>query len=94
MGLASLFTAIEGPSLDAEHEPKAVTVGRALAGLGDVRTPVMVGDRLYDVMGATANGMPCIGVLWGIGSEEELREAGAQQLAGDAGELLDLLGMR
>lgn len=92
MGLASLFRVIEGPSLEAEHEPKADTMRRALAGLGDVRSPVMVGDRLYDVMGAKVNGVPCIGVLWGIGSADELRDAGADALAGDPGELLDLLG--
>jgi phosphoglycolate phosphatase len=93
MGLASLFTRIEGPSLEDEHEPKAETVRRALAAVGDVHSAVMVGDRLYDVMGATANGLPCIGVLWGIGSEAELREAGAQELAPDAAELLRILGM-
>ena len=32
----------------------------------------MVGDRSYDVNGARANGIPCIGVLWGIGTFKEL----------------------
>jgi phosphoglycolate phosphatase len=41
----------------------------------------MVGDRRYDVLGAAAHGLPCVGVLWGVGSEEELREAGAAALA-------------
>jgi phosphoglycolate phosphatase len=40
----------------------------------------MVGDRLFDVRAAHAHGLPCIGVLWGIGSSEELTEAGADAL--------------
>ena len=35
----------------------------------------MVGDRSFDVVGAHANGLPAIGVTWGIGTPEELRDA-------------------
>ena len=33
---------------------------------------VMVGDRMYDMIGAAAVSMPAIGVLYGFGSHEEL----------------------
>ncbi len=33
---------------------------------------VMVGDRLFDMIGAQKVNMPAIGVLYGVGSEEEL----------------------
>jgi phosphoglycolate phosphatase len=81
LGIAGRFRAIVGPSLDARAEPKATTIGRALAHVEGARAPVMVGDRRYDVLGAAAHGLPCVGVLWGVGSEEELREAGAAALA-------------
>ena len=42
---------------------------------------VMVGDRCFDVAGARENGMDCIGVSYGFGSKEELRDAGALALA-------------
>ena len=42
---------------------------------------VMVGDRCYDVSGARAFGIPCIGVTFGYGSADELRGAGAAALA-------------
>lgn len=42
---------------------------------------VMVGDREHDVYGARAHGIDTIGVLWGYGSEEELRGAGAVSIA-------------
>jgi phosphoglycolate phosphatase len=93
VGLASYFTALCGPPLDVRNEPKAKTVGEALAELpAGTRAPVMVGDRFYDVEGAAAHGLPCVGVLWGMGSAEELRAAGAVALAAAPSELPDLLG--
>ena len=50
---------------------------RGLRRLGPVRAPVMVGDRVHDVEGAAEHGVPCIGVLWGYGSREELVGAAA-----------------
>ena len=38
----------------------------------------MVGDRSFDVPGAHANGIPAIGVTWGIGDQAELASAGAE----------------
>ena len=38
---------------------------------------IMVGDRDHDVEGAHLNALECIGVSWGFGSHDELREAGA-----------------
>lgn len=38
---------------------------------------IMVGDRKHDVEGAKRCNIPCIGVLYGFGSEEELMRAGA-----------------
>ena len=40
----------------------------------------MIGDRRHDVIGARANGLRSIGVLWGYGSREELIAAGADSL--------------
>ena len=41
----------------------------------------MVGDREHDVLGAKKAGIACIGVLYGYGSREELKRAGAEYLA-------------
>ncbi|MGA6927673.1 MAG: HAD hydrolase-like protein [Desulfosarcina sp.] len=38
---------------------------------------VMIGDRRYDMLGALANGVRGIGVLWGYGTREELQTADA-----------------
>lgn len=38
----------------------------------------MIGDRKYDIIGAKANGVGSIGVLWGYGTKDELVSSGAQ----------------
>jgi phosphoglycolate phosphatase len=40
----------------------------------------MIGDRAGDIVGARANRVRSIGVLWGYGSESELGDAGADGL--------------
>jgi len=52
---------------------------------------VMVGDREHDVHGARAHGIDTIGVLWGYGTQDELIEAGAVQLAASPTVLGELL---
>lgn len=92
LGLGELVTAVFGPGLDERGSTKATVIAEALRVLGlDPATTVMVGDREHDVIGAAAHAMACIGVLWGFGSADELRRAGAAALAGDAGELAALL---
>lgn len=90
-GVRRLFRAVFGPTLDARSRPKSETVGLALEALPDRSAPVMVGDRRFDVEAAAAHDVPCIGVLWGIGSEEELREAGAAAVVARPPELLSRL---
>ena len=92
LGLRTFFRAVVGPELSTIDERKAVTVGRALAELPDGARPVMVGDRKYDIVAAHAHRLHAIGVLWGIGSEEELRAAGADELARTPDDLVRLLG--
>jgi phosphoglycolate phosphatase len=101
LGLAQLFEVISGPLETALAEPKSVTVARALDALrglegaapGGISSPVMIGDRLYDVEGAGEHGVPTIGVLWGAGSEAELRAAGAWKLVSRPDEIPPLLGL-
>ena len=52
---------------------------------------VMIGDRLYDIIGARDNGIDSIGVLWGFGSRAELEDAGATRIIASVGELIQVL---
>ena len=91
LALRRYFTAVVGPDLAADNESKATTIGRALTHVPADAHAVMIGDRKYDVAGAAAHGLACVGVLWGIGSEAELTEAGAARLAHAPADLLALL---
>lgn len=74
-GLSKYFTAIVGSGLDERtRATKAEVVAQALTALAPSRA-LLVGDRCHDVEGAHANGIPCLGVLYGYGSREELSEA-------------------
>ena len=91
-GLAEYFEHICGAPLGNEDGArKADVVHRALGYAEDASSVVMVGDRRHDVEGARENGIPCIGVLYGYGSREELAVAGASFLAEDAAALKKLL---
>jgi phosphoglycolate phosphatase len=95
LGLAELFDTISGPAEDAVNESKAATIAQALEGLGgasNFKSAVMIGDRVYDVVGAREHEIPTIGVLWGAGSEQELREAGAEWLVSTPDEIPPILG--
>jgi phosphoglycolate phosphatase len=95
LGLSEHLHAITGPELDAPDETKSVTVRRALEALGLSRGAAapLVGDRHIDVEAARANGIGCVGVLWGIGDEAELRTAGADPIVADPADLLGALGL-
>ena len=59
-------------------------------GMADKASVLMVGDREQDIAGAKANGLRSAGVLWGYGSAEELRSAGADCLIPEPAALPDL----
>jgi phosphoglycolate phosphatase len=86
VGLRDYFAVVAGPELDERGETKAETITRALHLLGTTDA-IMIGDRRFDVEGAHANGIPCVGVTWGIGSREELQTAGADAIIDDPLEL-------
>ena len=52
---------------------------------------VLVGDRHFDVYGAKACGIPCVGVTYGYGSREELSEAKAWRLIDSPQDLVALV---
>lgn len=87
-GLAEYFSAVYGSELDGRLTDKAELIAHALAASGlSAADTVMVGDRRHDMVGAVANGVFPVGVLWGYGSREELTAAGAEWLFERPGEL-------
>jgi len=76
--LTDHFVAIDGSELDGTRSDKSCLIAHVLERDHlDVADVIMIGDRRHDMIGAAANGVPGIGVLWGYGSIDELRGAGA-----------------
>ncbi|MFT4123057.1 MAG: HAD hydrolase-like protein [Microbacteriaceae bacterium] len=92
-GLVDAIDVLTGASADETRSAKKDVVAEALRRLAaagvDVSSPVLVGDRIHDVEGAAANGVPTISVTWGYGDDEEHAEAIA--VAREPGELIPLL---
>lgn len=80
-GLATRFAAIFGSELDGRLGDKSELIAHALERTGiDAASTVMIGDREHDMLGAVRNGVFPAGVLWGYGTDAELRGAGAKRL--------------
>lgn len=89
--LDTYFDYIGGSTMDGRISGKDQVISCVLdqIGLENKDQAVMVGDREHDVIGARANGLPCIGVLYGYGSREELEAAGALAICPDTEQLPD-----
>lgn len=86
--LTEYFRSVDGSELDGTRCEKASLISHVLERDGlNAEGVVMIGDRKYDMIGAAANGVLGIGVLWGYGSIEELRDAGASQCVDLPGKL-------
>jgi phosphoglycolate phosphatase len=91
-GMTSSFERVFGSGLDGAYAEKTelLKYGLEQSGLNG-RRAVMVGDRSFDMVGAHHNRMTSVGVLYGYGSEAELRGAGAQHLCATPQDLRTLL---
>jgi phosphoglycolate phosphatase len=87
LGLRGFFEAIFAPDLDIHVQSKTETVAAAVRAFGSSAPATMVGDRHVDMEAARVHGLRAVGVTWGIGSESELREAGADVLVASPAEL-------
>jgi phosphoglycolate phosphatase len=52
---------------------------------------IMIGDRKYDIIGAKANGIDSVGVLYGYGSREELEKEEPKYLCKNVMEIVEII---
>ena len=90
-GLDIWFDKIAGATLDHTRENKNDVLRYLLNSLEPGISAVMVGDTVYDVLGAKDLQLPCIGVTWGYGSVPSMQETGAVAIADSMDELKNLL---
>jgi phosphoglycolate phosphatase len=90
-GLAPFFRAIHGSDLAGSLDEKDRLVKGVLDDHGlSPQKSMMVGDRFMDVDAARTNGLVSIGVTYGFGTQAEMRDAGADHLAGSPAEIAEI----
>lgn len=92
-GVANLFSAIAGATLDGRILTKRAIVADALDRLGcpDPSGVVLAGDRDQDMRAAIDHRLVPVGVAWGYGSVSEPIESGARHLVASPAEFLSLV---
>lgn len=102
--ISSYFTVIHGSrvgdELDQLHknkDQKAAIIQKAMNEFSE-KDPqfeksraLMIGDTAYDIKGAKDNHLYSIGVSYGYGKEEDLKKAGADEIAHSVSELRAIL---
>ena len=79
--LSQHFAGVHGSELSGVRSDKVELLAHVLETQRiAAKDAVMIGDRSHDVVGARANGVRAVGVLWGYGTRAELTVAGADEL--------------
>lgn len=89
--LDSYFERICGATMDGSRSTKSDVIAYLLSQIGSLENTVMVGDTAFDVIGAAAHHIPTIGVNWGYGTVDSMKEAGAAAIVNTVSELTVLL---
>lgn len=89
----SYFDFIAGATMDGTRSIKEDVIRYALeqSGVTDLSKAVMIGDRKYDILGAAKVGVDSIGVLYGYGDYQELKDANATYIAESITDILPLI---
>lgn len=92
LGLEDYFDYISAPADDKADPSKVTIINNAADALKTEKTAIlMVGDRCFDINGANGAGVDSVGVTFGYGSEEELRNAGATYIAHSVSDLKNII---
>ena len=94
--LNSYFDGVYGMELNGGRGTKSEVIQYALreCNIKDLNHVLMIGDRSHDMIGAKENGIQSLGVLYGFGSEKELKEAGADSIVHTTKELNEWIEKR
>ena len=87
------FKYVSGATMDESRNKKEDVIAYALKNcdIADKSEAIMVGDREFDIKGAHINGLKAVGILFGYGSESELKSAQADFIAADICELRKII---
>lgn len=89
--LAKYFEVIRGSLADGVRDAKSAVIESLLEQIGGAENAVMVGDTVFDVLGANEHRIPTIGVSWGYGNTADMSAAGTIAIADTPQQLYELL---
>lgn len=89
--LDQYFEIIAGASLDGKRGSKSQVLSYLLERANGQTDGIMVGDTVFDILGAKALGIPAVGVSWGYGDVAEMNAAGAIAMMDSPAELTAFL---
>ncbi len=91
--VAGYFDEVVGSTMDGKRNKKADIIREVFRRMqiSEESKPevIMVGDRKHDILGAKDCGIASLGVTWGFGSKQELKEYQADYIVYQVEELLD-----
>lgn len=90
-GLATYFDMICGSLMDGIRDKKELVIAWLFEQAHIDSNALMVGDTVFDVLGANAHHIPTIAVGWGYGDPLQMRQAGVIAVANTAEELYEYL---
>lgn len=96
LGVSDCFDAVCGSTLDGSRKDKKDLIPYAVKSLGgdfnsEIENTVMLGDTYFDARGARQCGVDFIGVEYGYGSIQAMKDEGAEVFAKTPADLLPLL---
>lgn len=93
--LDGYFDSICGATMDEKRVTKTDVIKFALSSNGitdaSAENTLMIGDRKHDIIGAKECGLSSMGVLWGYGSAEELKDSGAGIIVNTPEEMVKII---
>ena len=91
-GILDLFDYVAGATFDESRNNKEQVLTHLFEQVKiDKKSTVMIGDRYHDIDGAHYVKIPCIAVLYGFGNEAEFKKHGAEYIAADTDEILNII---
>ena len=93
LGVLSLFDEVVGATEDGKINSKEQVLAEVFRRWEHIPKNEMclVGDTIYDVEGANAHGIPCVGVSFGFGNVEKMKQAGAVAICDEFRQLLSII---
>lgn len=93
LNLRKYFDYIGGATDDSSGETKKDVINQVLTNLNitDKSRVLMIGDRLYDIVGAHEAGVKCVAELWGYGDREEFEKYDADYIFETTKEVTDFI---